>query len=209
MAGVRPGQGDVVGAQNVESGQTKKKGKGGRSGIGPSKSESGQVIGPNRPDPWAARLHRVRATLDRARRFEAWMLAQADRTPADLARREKVSRARVSQIQRLLKLAPEIEDDIERPGRMGRALGEIELRDLAGRPRAEQVSRYRALLGQDPEDLARGQGSVGSPSSRRDAHGSSTSPRELAERLSAASAVIDWRAPGDCEILPRAESKAQ
>ena len=152
------GQGDA--AKNGESGQAGGKGKGGRRRIGPRESESGHGIGPSRPDPWSARLQKVRATLDRARRFEAWTLAGVGRTPADVARREKLTRARVSQILRLLKLAPEIIEDVERPGRTGRTLGELELRGLSMKPRKDQVRQYRALLGLDESGRVTQDGAV-------------------------------------------------
>jgi hypothetical protein len=119
------------------------------SGIEPDESESGHGIGPSVPDPWTARLERVRDTLDRARRIQAWVDAREGRTHADAARWERVSRARISQIVKLLKLAPEIIEDIERPGRVGKVPGELELRQLAGLERKQQVQRYRDLLDLD------------------------------------------------------------
>ncbi len=141
-----------------ESGQAPAKGAGRRRGIGPRETESGHGIGPTPPDPWAARIQKVRAALDRARRFQGWMLAQADRTAADVARREKLTRARVSQLLRLLKLAPEIIADIDRPGRTGRVLGELELRQLAGLGRKEQLKLYRAKLGLDEQGKVTAEG---------------------------------------------------
>jgi hypothetical protein len=143
---------------NRESGQAGSKGAGRRRGIGPRETESGHEIGPGPADPWAARLLKVRAALDRARRFQTWMLGQADRTAADVARREKLTRARVSQLLRLLKLAPEIIADIDRPGRTGRVLGELELRQLAGLGRKEQVKRYRGKLGLDEQGRVTAEG---------------------------------------------------
>lgn len=136
-------------AQKSESGHAK--GKGGRqlSGIGPRKDESGHVIGPNRRDPWAARLKRVRATLARARAAQDWIDCEPGRRAADVARREHVTRARVCQLLLLLKLAPEIRADIDQPGRTGPVLGERELRMLSPLGNKEQVRRYRALLGLD------------------------------------------------------------
>jgi hypothetical protein len=149
-----------------ESGQAATKGAGGRRGIGPRETELGHGIGPTLPDPWAARIQKVRAALDRARRFQGWMLAQADRSAADVARREKLTRARVSQLLRLIKLAPEIIADIDRPGRTGRVLGELELRQLAGLGRKEQVKRYRAKLGLDLQGKVTADGKVAEAEAR-------------------------------------------
>jgi hypothetical protein len=49
----------------------------------------------------------------------------------------------------LLKLVPEIRADLERPGRTGKVLGELELRQLAAMERSVQNARYRAMLGLD------------------------------------------------------------
>ncbi|MEQ1570359.1 MAG: hypothetical protein ABMA64_32290, partial [Myxococcota bacterium] len=55
----------------------------------------------------------------------------------------------VCQLLSLLKLVPEIRADLERPGRTGKVLGELELRDLAAMERSVQNARYRAMLGLD------------------------------------------------------------
>jgi len=81
--------------------------------------------------------------------MQDWIDSEPDRKAADVARREHVSRARVCQLQLLLKLAPEIRADIEQPGREGPVLGERELRMLSPLGTKEQVRRYRALLGLD------------------------------------------------------------
>jgi hypothetical protein len=94
------------------------------------------------------------------------MLGQADRTAADVARREKLTRARVSQLLRLLKLAPEIIADIDRPGRRGRVLGELELRQLAGLGRKEQVKRYRGKLGLDDRGKVTAEGKAAEAEAR-------------------------------------------
>lgn len=136
-------------ASNSESGHAK--GSRGRASgrIGPRQDESGHGIGPNRRDPWAARLKRVRATLARARAVQDWLDCEPGRKAADVARREHLTRARICQLLRLLKLAPAIWSDIQQPGRTGAVLGELELRMLAPLPHKEQVRRYRALLGLD------------------------------------------------------------
>lgn len=136
-------------AQARESGQAKGTGGSQSRGIGPRESESGHGIGPSHRDPWAARLKRVRATLARARAIQDWIDCEPGRKAADVARREHLTRARVSQLLRLHKLAPEIWRDIEQPGRTGPVLGELELRGLTSLPPKEQVKRYRAMLGLD------------------------------------------------------------
>jgi hypothetical protein len=142
---VRP----VSSSIDAESGQAKAWVKGGSTRIGPRESESGHGIGPGRRDPWAPRLKRVRATLARARAIQDWLDADSTRKAADVARREHVTRARISQLLLLLKLSAEIRADIQQPGRTGAVLGELELRMLAPLPAKEQVRRYRALLGLD------------------------------------------------------------
>ena len=134
---------------NSESGHAKVKGGRASGRIGPREAESGHGIGPGRRDPWAARLKRVRATLARARSMQDWLDCEPSRKPADVARREHLTRARVCQLLRLMKLAPAIWSDIQQPGRTGPVLGELELRMLAPLPSKDQVRRYRALLGLD------------------------------------------------------------
>ncbi len=94
-------------------------------------------------------MKRVRATLARARAVQDWLDCEPGRKAADVARREHLTRARICQLLRLLKLAPAIRSDIQQPGRTGAVLGELELRMLAPLPHKEQVRRYRALLGLD------------------------------------------------------------
>ena len=66
---------------------------------------------------------------------------------AELARRQGLSRARVSQIRSMLRLAPEVLADLESEERSGPVPSEVELRKLAQvRPRFEQVGRYRELV---------------------------------------------------------------
>jgi hypothetical protein len=119
------------------------------SGIAPRETESRHGIAPRRNDPWAEPLKRTLATLDRARRLQAWIDAEPGRKAADVARREGVTPARVSQLLLLLKLVPEIRADLERPGRNGKVPGEVELRQLAGLEQAAQLGRYRQFLGLD------------------------------------------------------------
>ncbi len=119
------------------------------SGIAPNETESRHGIAPRRTDPWAEPLKRTLATLDRARRLQAWIDAEPGRKAADVARKEGVTPARVSQLLLLLKLVPEIRADLERPGRTGKVPGEVELRQLAGLEQAAQLGRYRQIIGLD------------------------------------------------------------
>ena len=116
--------------------------------IAPSGSESRQDPLARLPDEWAGRLSRIRATLDKARRWQAWLDAEEGRKACEIAKREGVTKARVSQVLRLLKLAPEIVADLDRPGRTGVVPGESDLRQLTKHPRAEQVRLYREQTGQ-------------------------------------------------------------
>jgi hypothetical protein len=143
-------------SRNVESSHAKGLGKADVGLIESRDHESSHVIESRRRDPWAARLKRVRATLAKARAIADWIACEPKRRPADAARREHVTRARICQLLRLMKLAPEIWRDIEQPGRTGAVLGEKELRMLAGCGTKEQVRRYRALLGLDQPKAGEG-----------------------------------------------------
>lgn len=136
-------------ARNSESSHAKATGEGSGRRIESRDSESSHGIGSRRRDPWARRLKRVRATLAKARAISDWIACEPKRRPADAARREHVTRARICQLLRLMKLAPEIWRDMDQPGRTGPVLGEKELRMLAACGTKEQVKRYRALLGLD------------------------------------------------------------
>jgi len=85
---------------------------------GPPVCHAGLACGPadDEPpvDPWAGALARVRAQLDRARQWQAWIDEDPERCAADLARRQKLSRARVSQVLKLLTLDATILADLDR-----------------------------------------------------------------------------------------------
>ncbi len=132
------------------AGQAKGKDAGGSSLCGPTEDAAGQPCGPGDDeapiDPWAGALVRVRTQLERARRWRAWIDADPERTAADLARRKKLSRARVSQVLKLPDLDASILADLDHPGRVGPVPSELVLRRIAGLPTAAaQRARYAAV----------------------------------------------------------------
>jgi hypothetical protein len=112
------------------AGHAKGEGGGGSTVIGPADPGAGQATGPG-GGPWADALARVRGRLAKARAWRAWIDAAPDRTAADLAKRERRTRARVSQVLRLLDLAPAIVEDLERDDRAGPVPSELQLRSIA------------------------------------------------------------------------------
>jgi hypothetical protein len=73
-------------------------------------------------------------------------LADDTRCAADIARRESLSRARVSQVMRLLSLDGSILADLDRPDRSGPVPSELVLRRISELPTAAaQRARYRAV----------------------------------------------------------------
>lgn len=132
------------------AGQAMTEEKSGSSPSGPAEDAAGQVCGPQDEDapvdPWAGALARVRAQLDRARRWQAWLDQDPERTAADLARRDGLSPARVSQVLKLLSLDPTILADLDRPDRAGPVPSELVLRRIASLPTAtSQRARYAAV----------------------------------------------------------------
>ena len=75
-------------------------------------------------------------------------------------RREKITRARVSQILRLRCLSDRLVEDLRQVERTGPVPGEADLRKVAGLPRGEQWARYEEVLReQGTGKRARGSGS--------------------------------------------------
>jgi len=74
------------------------------------------------------------------------MLKQgAAKSHADLARKENITRARVSQIMNLLRLAPEIKEQLTNPTGH-RQITESQLRKIAMiKDHKEQIRRFREL----------------------------------------------------------------
>ncbi|MBN2191188.1 MAG: hypothetical protein JW751_00080, partial [Polyangiaceae bacterium] len=133
------------------AGHAKDKVDGQSSDCGPADPAAGHGCGPREDDdeegdPWAHALARVRGVLARARRWQAWLDEDPGRTAVDVARKEGLSRARVSQVRRLLDLEPSILADLDRPDRAGPVPSELVLRRIAALPTAEaQRSRYAAV----------------------------------------------------------------
>ncbi len=99
-------------------------------------------------DPWASRRAALRGHLARARDFARRIETGRVENAADLAGREGLTRARVSQLLRLLKLSPVILADIEDVEGTGPVPTEAELRKLAGTKTPErQEYEYRRLCG--------------------------------------------------------------
>ena len=130
-----------------------KKGMGGvPSACGPREDAAGHGCGSPEGDApvdaWADALARVRRQLARARGWQAWLDGAPDRTRADLARREALSRARITQVLKLLELDPSILADLDRPDRSGPVPGERVLRRTAALPSlAAQRRQYAAACG--------------------------------------------------------------
>jgi len=89
---------------------------------------------------------------------------------ADIARDEGLTRARVSQLMRLLKLAPEIREAILDPDAKAALPTEKTLRELAGlTPAKRQVKRFQVLVEREGHVVGgrgRGRGRGSSPRSR-------------------------------------------
>jgi hypothetical protein len=119
----------------------------GSSACGPPGAAAGHACGPRGRGGQAREraLARLEAQLRRAREFRAWIDAEPGRRAADLARRGGLTRARVSQILKLCRLAPEVVAAIE-AGCEDWVPSERELRELAGIAGADsQLTRYREL----------------------------------------------------------------
>ena len=105
-------------------------------------------------DPWS----RVRAQLGRAREYQRCLDAGEVENRAALARAEDTSRARVTQVMRLLDLAPAIQGRIERDRSSGHGLAQTTLRKIAmlGDHQA-QVEAFEQALGEQPSSSDRSQ----------------------------------------------------
>lgn len=118
-------------------------------GFGPSgRADPSRAPSPDAgpPHPWGLREH-----LARARRWEAQLASGQVASRADVARAEGLTRARVTQVMNLLKLAPEILAVMEAAPEQVAILGERAIRDLVqvGSPE-RQVERFRLLLARRP-----------------------------------------------------------
>ena len=109
-------------------------------------SESRQRIVTRWEDPWGTRRAGLRRSLQRARWFEQDLARGRAENAAALAQREGLSRARVSQLLRLLRLAPAIIEELDDVTVHGPVPREYDLRKLAdGRSDEAQVAAYRRL----------------------------------------------------------------
>lgn len=89
----------------------------------------------------------MRGHLARARDYKRRIDGGEVESASELARVEGITRARVCQLLRLLRLAPEVLADVEAPASEAPMVKEAVLRKLAGiTDEAEQVATYRRLL---------------------------------------------------------------
>lgn len=103
-------------------------------------------------DPWSDRRSRLRNLLQRALSWEQAIREGSAANRAEIAQVEGITRARVSQVMRLLDLAEEIQKEILDEARTGPIPTERQLRQLARvRPHDLQLVRYRRLVAElDP-----------------------------------------------------------
>ena len=94
------------------------------------------------------RLPKVITDLATAERFQGLLDAGEARNRADLARRFRLTRARVTQLMKLLDLHPTIMAYVKSlpPGTPTRKITERGLRAIVGLPSRQQVSAGRRLL---------------------------------------------------------------
>ncbi len=108
------------------------------------------VVGKTLPPPKAPRVPRVKELLLQAREWQKMLNSGEVRNQAEIAQREGITRARVTQIMHLLNLAPEIQDHIlnmpkssQRPPITDRALRPItQIND-----HHEQLEAFQELRG--------------------------------------------------------------
>ena len=121
-----------------------------QSAFPPNAPESRQIIPPNREDPWATRRDALRASIARARAMKQDIASGREKNAAAIATREGLTRARVSQLLRLLRLAPTIIAGLEDTTANGAAPREVELRKIAGLASEQaQVAAYEKLCLQE------------------------------------------------------------
>ena len=99
------------------------------------------------PLPWSGRLPRVTRLMALAIRFEQLLASGEVEDYADLARRGRVSRARITQIMNLLLLAPEIQEAILFLPRVEAGSDPILLRDLQPIALTADWRKQRVLWG--------------------------------------------------------------
>ena len=112
--------------------------------------ESRQNISPNWEDPWATRRDALRASLARARAMKRDIDSGRVENAAAISAREGLTRARISQLLGLLRLAPTIIARLEDTTTSGAVPRELELRKIAGLASDEvQVAAYEKLCVQE------------------------------------------------------------
>jgi len=119
-------------------------------------------------DPWATRRRALRGHLRRARSFRERIDEGLVANAAAVAAEERLTRARVCQLLKLLDLAPEVLADIEDADGAGPVPSEHRLRKLAGiRPLEDQVEGYRELVEAEGASRVEPAGSPRPPLPRR------------------------------------------
>ena len=118
----------------------------GKNACGTAESLAGHACGTGHDDPWADRRRRLRGHLARARRFDEMIRSGEAANAAEVSRMEGLTRARVSQLLGLLRLAPAILDDLEDPRGLGPVPNEGRLRRLSMLPNSRQDDSYAKLL---------------------------------------------------------------
>jgi hypothetical protein len=130
-----------------ESRHAKRPSSGASAGIAPHEPESRHGIAPPPTSPWAERRASIKAHLERARDFARRLAEGEVESAAELARDEGLTRARVSQLMRLLRLAPAIQAEIDDVASERPMLKEKVLRKLPSLPSPEaQVERFAELV---------------------------------------------------------------
>ena len=119
-------------------------------GIEPKTSHLSEVAEVKRAtagsDPWADRRASLRKVLGLAHAWAAELRTGKVEVAADIARREQISRARVSQVMALLKLVPEVQVEIMDEEKTGAIPRELVIRRLATTSAdGLQVERFRRL----------------------------------------------------------------
>jgi hypothetical protein len=165
---VRSGSGRVPRESRHESRHATTPAPGASAGIAPRDPESRHGIAPPPTSPWAERRASIKAHLDRARDFARRLDEGEVASAAELACDEGLTRARVSQLMRLLRLAPAIQaeiDDVESERPM---LKEKVLRKLPSLPSPEaQVERFAELLARIEAERSGGAASLAERGVRR------------------------------------------
>ena len=124
-------------------------------------AESGHA---SEPDPWAGRRASLRGHIARARSFQELIDGHVVRNAAEVAGREGLTRARVSQLLRLLKLVPDVLADLEEVDGVGPVPTETQLRNLVSVKSPErQFAQYHRMCAVEGERRAPVRGTRGRP----------------------------------------------